>query len=217
MMTFPLEPLHRMADCRDSFGALPTRQVVPLDWPHPSGRAGDRRRQAYVRRTHRPCHYRAIHNGRERSHADTHGQSHGRHDRAVHRLARWRPFSIWLCKHGSHQRARTVVRPAIAPGPRRGRFGQPTERSRREPAENPPHGVRDDRRPPDPQRHLPGHQPALAAQHRPPISPGPPCPSPWSSRSPTYSAPARPVRAASTRPSTSSSWSCCWPPWSTSS
>ena len=26
-----------------------------------------------------PCHYRAIHNGRERSQEDTHGQSHGRH------------------------------------------------------------------------------------------------------------------------------------------
>ena len=31
-------------------------------------------------RPRRPCHYRAIHNGRERLHADTHGQSHGRHD-----------------------------------------------------------------------------------------------------------------------------------------
>jgi hypothetical protein len=37
-------------------------------------------RGAPIRRTHRPCHYRAIYNGRERSHADTDGHSHGRHD-----------------------------------------------------------------------------------------------------------------------------------------
>jgi hypothetical protein len=30
-----------------------------------------------MRRTHRPCHYRAVYNGRERSRAGTDGQSHG--------------------------------------------------------------------------------------------------------------------------------------------
>jgi hypothetical protein len=36
--------------------------------------------QASRRHPCRPCHYRAIYNGRERSHADIHGQPHGRHD-----------------------------------------------------------------------------------------------------------------------------------------
>ena len=40
---------------------------------------------AYAARPHerhpcRACHFRAIHNGRERSHAYNHGQRHGRHD-----------------------------------------------------------------------------------------------------------------------------------------
>src|SRR2546423_1743313 len=38
-----------------------------------------------------PCHYRAIHNGRERTQPDPHGQSHDRMTCAVRRLTRWDP------------------------------------------------------------------------------------------------------------------------------
>jgi hypothetical protein len=54
---------------------LPTRQASP-------GRASPcgepvLHSQAHERRPRRPCHYRAIHSGPDRSPADTHGQCHG--------------------------------------------------------------------------------------------------------------------------------------------
>jgi hypothetical protein len=71
------------------FGSHPTpaagRRPLPTSQASPGRASPCGRPDAYAarprhRRPHRPCHYRAIHNGRERLQADTHGQSHGRHD-----------------------------------------------------------------------------------------------------------------------------------------
>jgi hypothetical protein len=57
---------------------LPTSQASP-GRVSPCGRPDAYAARPRHRRPRRPCHYRAIHNGRERLQADTHGQSHGRH------------------------------------------------------------------------------------------------------------------------------------------
>ena len=58
---------------------LPTSQASP-GRASPCGRPDAYAARPRHRRPRRPCHYRAIHNGRERLQTDTHGQSHGRHD-----------------------------------------------------------------------------------------------------------------------------------------
>jgi hypothetical protein len=57
---------------------LPTSQASP-GRASPCGRPDAYAARPRHRRPRRPCHYRAIHNGRERLQADTHGQSYGRH------------------------------------------------------------------------------------------------------------------------------------------
>jgi hypothetical protein len=75
----------------DSAGSNPTRPLPRAGGPRqrcrhrrcrasPCSRVGAYAARPHERHPCRPCHYRAIHNGRERSHADTHGQFHGRHD-----------------------------------------------------------------------------------------------------------------------------------------
>jgi hypothetical protein len=54
---------------------LPTRQARS-GHASPRGRAGAYTARPHKRRPRRPCHYRAIHSGLDRSRADNHGQRH---------------------------------------------------------------------------------------------------------------------------------------------
>ena len=76
---------------------LPTSQASP-GRASPCGRPDAYAARPRHRRPHRPCHCRAIHNGRERLQADTHGQPTAAMTCAVRSLARWRSCPIWLCK-----------------------------------------------------------------------------------------------------------------------
>jgi hypothetical protein len=91
------------------------------------GRVGAYAARPHERHPCRPCHYRAIHNGRERSHADTHGQSHGRMTCAVRHLARWQPRPNWLRKLvvGWSRLASALPCPADRSGPWSRRTGAP--------------------------------------------------------------------------------------------
>jgi hypothetical protein len=59
--------------------ALANEAGVALGWPHPSPEGVPSREGLSQGRAHRPCHYRAIHTGNDRSRADNHGQHHSGH------------------------------------------------------------------------------------------------------------------------------------------
>jgi hypothetical protein len=87
----PHLPDHDLGEwCSETAGSNPTdpcrRPVALANEPGVAGAGLTLRSswclhsQAYDRRPRLPCHYHASHNGLERSQADTHGQSHARHD-----------------------------------------------------------------------------------------------------------------------------------------
>jgi hypothetical protein len=127
------------------------------------GRVGAYAARPHERHPCRPCHYRAIHNGRERSHADTHGQSHGRMTCAVRHLARWQPRPNWLRKLvvGWSRLASALPCPADRSGPWSRRTGA---RRRPRPDGTGPLGPRWVRGAPGPQGH--GWSPAVTSGHQ---------------------------------------------------
>jgi hypothetical protein len=119
--------------------SLPTWQLVTEDGPHPPAELLPSPPRSVPRRPRRPCHYRAIQSGPDRSPADNHGQCHGGPD--LRRFDLWqvtRAPDLALQAGGRWSRLASAL-PCLAGQPNHhcGNRAKPQRTGRQQPPEQP--------------------------------------------------------------------------------